>query len=204
MDDLIALFDLDGTLVDYDKGMFESLNDLQSEHEPPLTFERMHNLPSAYERRRKLVCKIPGWWLSLKEFKLGFDVLRMAIDLGFQPNILTKGPLHSPNAWKEKEEWCQTHVTPLYEDFGMNIVTEKSMVYGRVLVDDFPPYIWRWLKKRPRGLVIMPAHVYNQDAELPNIIRYDGTNGEQVLRALVMAKNRQEKEVVDYNGNASR
>ena len=204
MDDLIALFDLDGTLVDYDKGMFESLNDLQSEHEPPLTFERMHNLPSAYERRRKLVCKIPGWWLSLKEFKLGFDVLRMAIDLGFQPNILTKGPLHSPNAWKEKVEWCQTHVTPLYEDFGMNIVTEKSMVYGRVLVDDFPPYIWRWLKKRPRGLVIMPAHVYNQDAELPNIIRYDGTNGEQVLRALVMAKNRQEKEVVDYNGNASR
>ena len=204
MDDLIALFDLDGTLVDYDKGMFESLNDLQSEHEPPLTFERMHNLPSAYERRRKLVCKIPGWWLSLKEFKLGFDVLRMAIDLGFQPNILTKGPLHSPNAWKEKVEWCQTHVTPLYEDFGMNIVTEKSMVYGRVLVDDFPPYIWRWLQKRPRGLVIMPAHVYNQDAELPNIIRYDGTNGEQVLRALVMAKNRQEKEVVDYNGNASR
>ena len=213
-DDLIALFDMDGTLVDYDGGMLESLQSLQSEYEPPLTFERMHNLPPAWERRRKLICKVPGWWLNLRELQLGFDVLNWAVEYGFQPDILTKGPLYSPNAWKEKVEWCQNHVTPYYEDFGMNVVTEKSRLYGRVLVDDFPPYIYNWAKKRPRGLVVMPAHCYNKVEEIPtkwpvenddwdtvlsNIIRFDGTNQLQVRKALIVARNREILQNVDYH-----
>ena len=192
---------MDGTLVGYDEGMFDSLAAIHSEHEPLLHFERMHNLPPVYERRRKLITKIPGWWLNLKPFYLGFEVLRMAVKLGFQPDILTKGPLHSTNAWKEKVEWCQKYITPICEDFGMNIVTEKGRVYGRVLVDDYPPYIHSWLKYRPRGLVIMPAHKYNADEPFHrNIIRYDGKNYAQVNRALEIAKDRKESEEVDYYG----
>ena len=197
MDDLIALFDMDGTLVDYDQGMFDALKAIHSEYEPPLTFERMHNLPTVYEKRRKLICKIPGWWLDLKELQLGFDVLHMALDVGFQIDILTKGPRHSSIAWKEKVEWCEQHVMPIC-DFGMNIVTEKSRFYGRVLVDDFGPYITKWLCTRPRGLVIMPAHSYNTHIQNKNIIRYDGTNKDQVLKALRMAKTREGMEEVNY------
>tara|TARA_Y100000310_G_C20512920_1_gene729762 strand:+ start:436 stop:588 length:153 start_codon:yes stop_codon:yes gene_type:complete len=49
----------------------------------------------------------------------------------------------------------------------MTITEDKGIVYGKVLVDDYPCYIKRWLENRPRGLVIMPAHSYNRDFEHP-------------------------------------
>lgn len=52
--------------------------------------------------------------------------------------------------------------------------------YGAVLVDDWPEYIRRWLENRPRGLVIMPAHEHNAGFNHPNVVRYDGTNKDEV------------------------
>jgi hypothetical protein len=45
------------------------------------------------------------------------------------------------------------------------------MVYGKALVDDYPPYVEKWLKYRPNGLVLMPAHDYNAGFRHPNVIR---------------------------------
>lgn len=198
MDDIVAAFDMDGTLADYDAGMFAALQELHSEYEPPLAFERMHNLPPVYERRRKLICKVPGFWINLKPFELGFNVLRGAVEAGFDIDILTKGPMHSPIAWKEKVEWCEKYLNTI-TPFGMNIVTNKGRFYGRVLVDDFIPYVQQWLKHRPRGLVIMPAHCYNEGFTHPNVIRYDGSNGNQVWDALLKAKNRTASTEMIYN-----
>ena len=89
VDDIVAAFDMDGTLADYDAGMFAALQELHSEYEPPLAFERMHNLPPVYERRRKLICKVPGFWINLKPFELGFNVLRGAVEAGFDSNCCT-------------------------------------------------------------------------------------------------------------------
>jgi len=40
---------------------------------------------------------------------------------------------------------------------------KKSLVYGKVLVDDWPDYYLPWLGVRPRGLVTVPAHPWNAD-----------------------------------------
>ena len=56
----------------------------------------------------------------------------------------------------------------------ITMTEDKGLVYGKILVDDFPEYIERWLQWRPRGLVIMPAHEHNEQFKHPNIIRYRG------------------------------
>jgi hypothetical protein len=53
-----------------------------------------------------------------------------------------------------------------------------------VLVDDYPPYVQRWLAWRPRGRVIMPAHAWNAGFSHPNVLRYAGDNLEEVRMVL--------------------
>jgi hypothetical protein len=60
-------------------------------------------------------------------------------------------------------------------DVDITITRDKGLVYGLVLVDDWPKYILRWLKWRPRGLVIMPASTSNEKFKHPQVIRYDGS-----------------------------
>lgn len=91
--------------------------------------------------------------------------------------ILTKGPRTKSMAWKEKVEWCNKY---LLFQHGITITGDKGLVYGKVLVDDYPSYILSWLMWRPRGIVIMPAHKYNENFKHSNVIRYDGTNLEKI------------------------
>ena len=129
-----------------------------------------------------------GWWLKLKKFKLGFDVLVELKKVGFKIVVLTKGPSRKFSAWSEKVEWCHKNMKEYIN--GVTITNDKGLVYGWVLVDDFPEYIQAWLKHRPRGLVIMPAHEHNKDFKHPNVVRYDGTNIEEVRERLQAQFNR--------------
>jgi 5'-nucleotidase len=61
-----------------------------------------------------------------------------------------------------------------------------------VLVDDWPPYVERWLQWRPRGLVILPAQRWNEGFSHPNALRYDGSNLAQVREALARIRERAE------------
>ncbi|MGA0270493.1 MAG: hypothetical protein ACO3ME_09370, partial [Ilumatobacteraceae bacterium] len=79
--------------------------------------------------------------------------------------------------------WCREH---LPGDL-VTISSDKSMVYGRVLMDDWPPYVVPWLKARPRALVILPDRPWNQGFEHPRVIRYTGDNDDVVFEALKLA-----------------
>ena len=104
--------------------------------------------------------------------------------------MLTKGPLSSPNAWSEKVEWCKEHLP----DADVTISQNKALVYGRVLVDDYPPYFLPWLEHRPRGLVVCVAHPWNAEAAHPNVIRYTGENLDEVRARLRRAWERADNE----------
>lgn len=121
----------------------------------------------------ELIKQVPGWWRNLAKFEYGFDVLKMAQQVGFDITILTKGPSNPAKsiAWKEKFEWVREHVPHA----NVTITEDKSLVYGRVLVDDFPPYVESWLKWRKNGVAIMPHAKYNETYTHPNLIRYDGS-----------------------------
>lgn len=203
-DDRVALIDLDGTVADYDTAMKSELDVLRSPGEPPVVDRYMDREGQEVreaphlEKRRKLIQQKPGFWRNLPRHPLGFQVIEEMRALKFTLGVLTKGPGKTPGAWTEKFEWCQLNLP----DADVTITQNKARVYGRVLFDDWPDYFVPWLKHRPRGLVISVAQPWNANmseivaqakamgAESPRIVRYDGTNIEELRAQLHWAYNR--------------
>jgi 5'-nucleotidase len=179
MEDRIALIDLDGTVADYDTEMRAQMALLRAPGEPEYTHRPTYDedAPAHITARRKAIQRQVGFWKNLKPIALGFQVVEELRRLQFGLHVLTKGPTSTPNAWSEKLEWCKEHLP----DAGVTISGDKSLVYGRVLFDDFPPYFEKWLSVRPRGLVICLPHPWNEGydkggpKEHPNVFRYHGT-----------------------------
>ncbi len=183
----IALFDMDGTLCDYDTGLITELNKIKSPGEPEIQLPIKDNAPKYLRERADLVRSCKSWWAELPRFELGFDVWKIAEELEYRRVILTQGPRRNANAWTGKKLWIDNNLGP---DTDMIITRDKGLVYGKVLVDDFPGYIDRWLQWRPRGLVIMPANKGNEDYVHKQVIRYDGSNLAEVTQAMQEAKLR--------------
>ena len=51
-----------------------------------------------------------------------------------------------------------------------------------------------WLSNRPRGLGIMPVNDYNKYFEHPQVIKWDGTNLDEVLRGMNIAYTKKSNE----------
>jgi len=185
--ELVALVDMDGTTCDLDSVMSQALFRLASPNEPVVE----HRGPTDddedwLDARKSLIKKQPGFWRNLPPYPPGMRVYQLLLKLGFRVHILTKGPFNTTSAWTEKVEWCREHVP----EASVTITEDKGLVYGKVLVDDWPPYVKRWLEWRPRGLVIMPAWPWNADFTHPNVIRFDGTNWEEVESRLEGVRRR--------------
>lgn len=189
----IALVDLDGTLADYNGQLSRDMTKLVSPTEVDYPFSAVHDnhAPDYIKARKTVITSQEGWWKNLDKYKPGMEILQVLVNIGFDIEILTKGPRTKPAAWKEKVEWCSENLNCNYK---MNIVQDKGLVYGRVLVDDYPDYIVAWLKHRPRGLVIMPDHTYNRDYSHPNVYRYTG-NVIELTEILLKAYKRKESNI---------
>lgn len=191
----IALFDMDGTIVDFDGQMKLDLERMRSPEEAVIDpWDRSYPHMSA---RRHTIMKQVGWWRALPPLNMGIILLEAAIELGFQINILTKGPDPTvrPSAWTEKAQWCQDNIVRPDRDIKITITEDKGLMYGKVLVDDYPPYITRWLEWRHRGLVIMPDQPWNQEFKHPNVIRYAGAKDLYYASAcLLHIKERKQRE----------
>lgn len=191
MSDNICLIDMDGTLFDYEGQLHIDLRKLMSpgEIEP----EGLWDDTNGYLKARiDLIKSVPGWWRNLPKLKLGWDIYYLAVELGFDCHILTKGPSSKPHVWTEKVECVRMHFG---DAVSLDIVgKDKSARYGRVLVDDYPPYAAGWLQHRPRGLVIMPASSTNESFVHPNVIHYNGENLQEVRDALVAVLHRKSGE----------
>lgn len=186
--DKIALFDLDGTLANYSGAMGKALAALRAPGEPEVDVEtewaQSKELPDYIEERMNVIKRSPGFWSKLHVLEDGMALLLHARGIGFKIHILTKGPKRTFNAWSEKLEWCKEHIC---EPFDVTITMRKGLVYGSVLVDDYPPYVKQWLKWRPRGLVIMPSRPYNVDAfkDHPQVFHFNASHEGQLLAAKV-------------------
>ena len=182
MEDLqnIALFDMDGTLCDHDLGLFLEMEKLRGPNELPVKSLAEKQLPQYLINRAELIRQQESWWENLPRLKLGWDILKEAQKLGFKIMILTQGPKSTPSGWSGKIKWLSKNLP----EVDVTITRDKGLVYGKVLVDDYPGYIERWLKNRKRGLVIMPANEYNKNFKHPNVIRYDGRNIKEIKIAL--------------------
>ena len=170
----IALIDMDGTIANYDGAIRRELCKLKSPSEPDLP-EDIHNVPEWMENRMSLIKKQDGFWRNMSPIYVGLDILYIMEELGYSSTILTKGPNKTRTAWTEKTEWCDQHIP------GRSIIVvdsdrpenHKGLVYGKVLFDDYPPYMEAWLKNRPRGKGIMLEHFYNASFTHPQVLKVD-------------------------------
>jgi 5'-nucleotidase len=182
MDKPLALVDMDGTLCDFDAAMSRELARLKAPGEPDVS-PYDESIPWI-EARRDLVKSKQGFWLGLEKFKLGFDIYECLNEIGYKVHILTRGPTKMPEAWGEKVQWALQHLPGV----PITLTHDKGLVYGKVLVDDWPKYIDAWLAHRPRGLVVMPAQFWNKGLYKDDrrVIRYDGTNLDEVRDRLTV------------------
>lgn len=187
-DRLIAQLDMDGTVADFDKEMIKRLNLIRNPLEPEVgaNYRSLEKLLPYIKERIRLIMAEDSFWEDLPRFQLGFDILTVLDELGFDVCVLTKGPRSNPRAWSRKVVWCEKHLPGR----DVTVTRRKGQVYGRVLVDDFPEYITEWLEYRPRGVVIMPANDGNKDFKHSRVTRYDGTNIAEVRRVLEKARDR--------------
>lgn len=183
----IALFDMDGTLCDYEKGLSERLEELRSPNEPVFLPPILDNAPEYIKTRADLIRASEEWWANLSKLKLGFDIWDLAEELSYRRMILTQGPKRNPASWSGKKRWIDKN---LGQDTDVTITRDKGLVYGTILIDDFPKYVERWLTWRKNGVVIMPANLVNQNYRHPQVTRYDGTNLGEVKEKMIWAKNR--------------
>lgn len=187
----VGLFDMDGSLADYTGQLEKDLLKLAGPGEPPLGDLWKAEKKRHIGARMRLIKALPGWWRNLPPIEAGMKVFELARELGFTNNVLTKGPKHHPMAWQEKVEWCRAK---LGQKTPVHITEDKGLVYGKFLYDDFPEYCIAWLRHRPRGLVIMPVNSWNVDFHHPQVIKYDGTNLDEVREALEICLRRQKGE----------
>ena len=182
----IALLDMDGTVADYDGQLAKDLATLASPDEKPYVLWERDTVPKYIQARMDLIKCRGEWWENLPVLSLGMKIVKALRQFEFDIHILTQGPKKNPEAWSHKAKWVMKNLP----DIPITITRDKGLVYGRVLADDWPEYIVRWLKFRPRGQVIMPAHRWNEKFKHPNVLRYDGHNDEELYKALEYAKNR--------------
>ncbi len=184
-DSKVALIDMDGTLCDYEGALKEAME---------ITFNRLMDDAEVWSDEhagvRHLIKRQTNFWRDLKPIARGFSVTIMLEGYGFNLHVLTKGPAKIRTAWTEKLDWCRDY---LGDDVPVTITEDKSLTYGRILFDDYPPYCRAWLAHRPRGLVLMLAYPYNEgfEEEFPGqVVRVTGKNWEEVEAAIKQQSER--------------
>jgi hypothetical protein len=163
---------MDGTIADYVGQIDRDLERLRSPLEEVAKMSHGIKFPDHIWNRIELIKNSKDWWVNLPRMEDGFEIMRVAQEIGFEIHVLTKGPSNTKVAWTQKVEWCSKH---LPKGTNVTITQDKSLIYGRILVDDYPAYMDSWLANRPRALGVMPLREYNADYKHPNVIHYDGT-----------------------------
>lgn len=171
----VALFDMDGTIADYLGKIQADLRKIGNEPVP----EKLHgeNLPAWLNNRINLIKSATGWWETLPFIESGKGLIELCREIGFGIHILTQGPVNTKNAWTEKFAWCETHVKSIAPEYGISVTRNgKGLHYGRVFVDDWPPFMEEWLAHRPRGLGLMPISPENKEFSHAQVLKYDPLN----------------------------
>lgn len=189
-----ALFDLDGTLVDWNGAMTRDMRALMGHEEFPVMpctpdgmeydWDACEKIPNL-KARMDAIKRQPGWWRNLKWLDRGRELVTIAQYVGYKLHILTKGPKKIPLAWAEKLEWRNAELPQAK----MTITEEKHRFRGSVLFEDWIPYISPWLERNREGLVVIVDQSWNRDFIHPRAYRYKGPDQTQELTEL-LAKHR--------------
>lgn len=179
MSENVALVDMDGTVCKYHEALELGLRRLFGKDRHKVSKDTV--MKAGY-----LIRSQPGWYANLEPIPFGIWMVGQLKRMGFSIMVLTKGNPYAKNAWSEKADWCGRHL----KGAKITITEDKGLVYGKVLVDDWPPYVTRWLAHRPRGIVLMPSRRWNKEfspGSLP-VFRMHGRISFDRVRPLLAAR----------------
>lgn len=195
----IALFDIDNTLAYYEDKLNKDLAKLKSPEEPDIDIHS-NNVPEYLKERSELIRTVPGWWSTLPVIEHMKHLLIECLLMGYDTNVLTKGPIEKYHAWTEKIQWCRENLPNTVTPIIVGGKESKGLVYGKVLADDWPGYVKAWLKYRPRGLALVPSMYYNQELNThPNVFMVTPNNVHAAKHALEIAYERKDGEPLDIS-----
>jgi len=170
----IALVDMDGTVCDWHNRLARDLAEVVGPDKDKFA-------PDTLTRIEHLIRKQTGWYFNLEPIPLGLRIVDLLREVGFTIMVATKATPKATNAWSEKAQWCMKHM-PFAQ---VTVSEDKTLLYGKLLVDDYPKFGDPWLKKRPRGYVIMPDQPWNQGYEHPRVRRIKTMEDVEKLRPLL-------------------
>lgn len=170
----IALVDMDGTVCDWHNRLARDLAEVVGP-------DRDKFAPETLTKIEHLIRKQAGWYFSLEPIELGFKIVNLLKEIGFAIMVATKATPKATNAWSEKAAWCMKY----FPHDQVTVTEDKTLLYGKLLVDDYPKFAGPWLKNRPRGYVIMPDQPWNQGYEHPRVRRVKTTEDVEALRPLL-------------------
>lgn len=156
----IALLDMDGTVCDWHNQLERDLRSLLGPDRDRLPAETLTKI-------EHLIRKQSGWYLGLEPLPLGFAIAETLREIGFTIMVATKATPKAANAWSEKAAWCMKHLPYAH----VTVSEDKTLLYGKILVDDYEKFAAPWLQRRPRGYVILPDQPWNQGYEHPRVKR---------------------------------
>lgn len=178
----IFLCDMDDTLFDWGGEIVRALNEIASPNEEAYTQDNWRERMKTphVKNRVELIKSRPFFYKNLPIISDGLAVWEAARSIGYDCQILTKGPYFQSQGWTEKYDCIRKHLGP---SVNVHIVMDKSLVYGAVLYDDSVEYMTNWLKRRPRGLGIMPVTATNKEFRHDQVIKHSN-NLQEIYRAL--------------------
>lgn len=177
----VVFVDLDNTLVNYLHHKASTLKRAFPEDSLASLLDMCvapDDLPSKYQAVHAFASRAPGWWRGIPDLP-GKDNILSAVAsateslTGESIHVLTKASMNKPLCWSEKVEWFNTNVRSEYPESKITISTDKSLLRGDVLFDDWPGYYEPWLEANPCGTVFCPEWPWNNSSEDPRVIKYD-------------------------------
>jgi len=132
----IVLVDMDGCLVDWDRGFAQAWGG-RSPIDRRLSYSMEECVPAAMKAEATALFHSEGFFLGLPPMAGGVAAMRRLAAMGYRVFLCTSPVLSSVNCAGEKFEWVRAH---LGAEWVRQIIltSDKTAVRGDVLIDDKP------------------------------------------------------------------
>jgi 5'(3')-deoxyribonucleotidase len=184
----VVLFDADGFLLDFlTPALMVASNVVGRPYkvEDFTSWDIFGHIGKEHERACYAEYEKPGFCASFEPYPGAVEGVREAQKMA--DVVVVTSPLHSPT-------WCHERKQSLYKHFDIpskNIIfaSRKSLVQGRMLVDDRPSHANEWAAANPPyGLGVIWAQPYNRNDEKGSrVTRCSSWTGPDGLLSLIEA-----------------
>eukprot|EP00599_Poterioochromonas_sp_BG-1_P008745 CAMPEP_0173153570 /NCGR_PEP_ID=MMETSP1105-20130129/12939_1 /TAXON_ID=2985 /ORGANISM="Ochromonas sp., Strain BG-1" /LENGTH=635 /DNA_ID=CAMNT_0014069531 /DNA_START=1 /DNA_END=1908 /DNA_ORIENTATION=- len=168
----VILIDMDGVLVDWDKGFLE-------EWKGKTTVDRSQSyymekcVPESYQKEAELLFHQSGFFLNLPWMEGAQQAIQEMKQEGLQVYLCTSPLVTSKYCAQEKLEWVRIHLGESWVD-KVILCQDKSKVKGDILIDDKPYDFLAPNRKHNKASwrqIIFDAP-YNRQLRLPRLNRW--------------------------------